>query len=203
MTNKEKILLEIHRHKPGWAFSAIDFSKDFKRGELDVALSTLAEEGKIRRVFRGIYDYPMYSNILKKNVAPDTNQIAKAIARKFNWVIFPDGDTALNYLGLSTQMVAKPIYLSDGPSRIYTTEGLTIEFKHIAKKEIIANDETTALIIQAIRAVGEAQITDAFIETLAHKFTKKEWNSILTNGARATMWIYNIMKKAANLAEGE
>lgn len=38
MTNKEKILLEIHRHKPGWAFSAIDFSKDFKRGELDVAL---------------------------------------------------------------------------------------------------------------------------------------------------------------------
>lgn len=177
MTNKEKILLEIHRHKPGWAFSAIDFSKDFKRGELDVALSTLAEEGKIRRVFRGIYDYPMYSNILKKNVAPDTNQIAKAIARKFNWVIFPDGDTALNYLGLSTQMVAKPIYLSDGPSKIYTTEGLTIEFKHIAKKEIIANDETTALIIQAIRAVGEAQITDAFIETLAHKFTKKEWNS--------------------------
>ena len=202
MTNKEKILLEIHRHKPGWAFSATDFSKDFKRGEIDVALSTLTEEGKIRRVFRGIYDYPMYSSILKKNVAPDTDQIAKAIARRFNWVIFPDGDTALNYLGLSTQMVAKPVYLSDGPSKIYTTEGLTIEFTHIAKTEIIAADETASLIIQAIKAVGEAQISEAFIQTLSCKFTKKEWDSILTNSIRATAWIYNIIKKAANLAEG-
>lgn len=203
MSTKEKILLEIYRHKQGWAFSASDFSKDYKRGEVDVALSTLMEEGKIRRVLRGIYDYPMYSSILNRNVAPDINQVAKAIARKFNWIIFPFGETALNYLGLSTQMVAKPIYLSDGPSKIYNANGLTIEFKHIAKKEIIADDETTALIIQAIRAIGEKQMTNTFIEELSRKFTKTEWEKILKNATRATSWIYDIMKKSAGLAKGE
>lgn len=203
MSSKEKLLQEIYRNKPGWAFSATDFSKNFNRGELDVALSTLTEERKIRRVLRGVYDYPIYSKILKKNVAPDTHQVAKAIARKYNWVIFPDGDTALNYLGLSNQVVAKFVYLSDGPNKIYSTDELTITFKHIAKKEIITSDETTALIIQAIRAVGKSQITLDFIKELSLKFSLKKWEIILANGTRAVAWIYEIMKQAAQLAKGD
>lgn len=199
---QDKILLKIRTNKQGWAFSATDFIKDYKRGDIDVALSNLAETGAIRRVMRGIYDYPMFSTILNKITAPDINQVAKAIARKFNWNIFPDGDTALNYLGLSNQMVAKYIYLSDGASKNYTIGDILLEFKHISKKDAIIKDEKSAIVIQAIRAMGDKQITPDFINKLSGKFTNAEWNKIAENAKSATGWIYDIIKQAKNIAEG-
>lgn len=38
----------------------------------------------------------------------------KAIARKYNWTIAPSGNTALNLLGLSTQVPSKWKYVSYG-----------------------------------------------------------------------------------------
>ena len=48
-------------------------------------------------------------------MSPDIDQVATAMARKFRWRIQPGGAPALNYLGLSTQVPARAVYLSDGP----------------------------------------------------------------------------------------
>lgn len=200
MNIKDKLLWKIREQKQGWAFSATDFVMNFKRGDIDVALSSLVETGDIRRVTRGIYDYPMYSSILNRRIAPDINQVAQAFARKFNWEIYPDGNTALNYLGLSNQLVAKNIYLSDGPNRIYNIGNITIEFKHIAKKEL-SGDINTVLVIQAIRAIGEKQLTDEFIKSLSSKFSLDEWKKISIEAVRTSGWIYDVIKKAIMLKE--
>jgi len=200
MNIKDKLLWKIREQKQGWAFSATDFVMNFKRGDIDVALSSLVETGDIRRVTRGIYDYPMYSSILNRRIAPDINQVAQAFARKFNWEIYPDGNTALNYLGLSNQLVAKNIYLSDGPNRIYNIDNITIEFKHIAKKEL-SGDINTVLVIQAIRAIGEKQLTDEFIKSLSSKFSLDEWKKISIEAVRTSGWIYDVIKKAIMLKE--
>ena len=55
-STKEKILQRIKKQKAGYAFSAKDFLDEFKRYEVDVALSTLAKEGVIRRIIPGIYE---------------------------------------------------------------------------------------------------------------------------------------------------
>ena len=200
MNIKDKLLWKIREQKQGWAFSATDFVMNFKRGDIDVALSSLVETGDIRRVTRGIYDYPMYSSILNRRIAPDINQVAQAFARKFNWEIYPDGNTALNYLGLSNQLVAKNIYLSDGPNRIYNIDNITIEFKHIAKKEL-SGDINTVLVIQAIRAIGEKQLTDEFMKSLSSKFSLEEWKKISIEAVRTSGWIYDVIKKAIMLKE--
>ena len=200
MNIKDKLLWKIREQKQGWAFSATDFVMDFKRGDIDVALSSLVETGDIRRVTRGIYDYPMYSSILNRRIAPDINQVAQAFARKFNWEIYPDGNTALNYLGLSNQLVVKNIYLSDGPNRIYNIDNISIEFKHIAKKEL-SGDINTVLVIQAIRAIGEKQLTDEFIKSLSSKFSLDEWKKISIEAVRTSGWIYDVIKKAIMLKE--
>lgn len=200
---KEQILAEIRGKKQGWAFSATDFIQKYKRENIDVALTDLFKSGDIRRVIRGIYDYPMYSSILGRQTAPDIHQIAKALARKFNWSIYPDGDTALNYLGLSTQMVAKTMYLSDGPSKKYDVNGMSLEFKHISKKELTQGSENATLVIQAIRATGEKQITDDFIKRLSAKFSNAEWGKIASESSYTTTWIYDVIKKARTLAEEE
>jgi hypothetical protein len=48
---------------------------------------------------RGIYDKPRYSNLLQENAVPNPEEVAKAIARNYNWTIAPTGDAALNLLG--------------------------------------------------------------------------------------------------------
>lgn len=203
MSKKEQILTTIRKNRQGWAFSAADLAQTFSRAEIDLSLKNLSESGDIRRVIRGIYDLPMYSSILGRHTAPDIHQVAKALARKFNWDIYPDGDTALNYLGLSTQMVSRTIYLSDGPSKTYQIGNVALEFKHISKKEMTQNSENGTLVIQAIRAMGEKQMSPDFIKQLSGKFSPNEWAKIASESNHTTTWIYDIIKQAKAISEQE
>ena len=102
-----------------WAFSEKDFWDIGTRVSVRVELFRLAQNGKIRRVMRGVYDYPRFSEMLGQWLSPDLNQVAEALARKFGWHIQSSGDTELNLLGLSTQVPGKIVYFSDGPNRIF------------------------------------------------------------------------------------
>ena len=89
----ESIFYFIAGHGRGWAFSSSDLAGRFARQQIDNALSDLAETNKIRRVARGLYDYPRYSDLLQKTLSPDIDQVA--YARKFNWRIEVSGESRL------------------------------------------------------------------------------------------------------------
>lgn len=112
---EDKIVSRIYGRGRGWSFTPNDFIGDFPRANIDKSLSMLVRQNTIRRICRGVYDDPKYSELLKQELSPDFNQVAQALARKFNWRITPTGDAALNLLGLSTQVPGRPVYLSDGP----------------------------------------------------------------------------------------
>lgn len=192
-TVKNQILSRIYGRGRGWAFSPNDFILDFKRWEISNSLEDLTNEGKIRRIIRGIYDYPIYSEILGKHVSPDIEQVAYALSRKFAWRIQPSGETTLNYLGLSTQIMSKHIYFSDGASKKYNIDGQIIEFKHHAFKEASINNNNAILVIQAIKHTGEQNITKAFKEKLSVKFSIEQWQKIKKHAAKASGWIYKII----------
>ena len=100
-------------------YIASDF---FDLGEYNAvrqALLRLEKAGKIQKIMRGVYYYPRYSELIQEYETPSPNKVAEAIARKFNWTIAPCGDTALNMLGLSTQVPAKWSYISDGPVMLH------------------------------------------------------------------------------------
>jgi hypothetical protein len=196
---KDKVLYRIYSRGRGWAFSATDFTGDFARWKVDRSLADLAKEGKIRRVMQGLYDYPMYSDILKKEIAPDIHMAASALARKYGWRIYPDGNTALNYLGLSTQIVAKHIYLSDGPGKRYEIGNRILTFKHTATKEAALKYANTALVIQAMKAAGEGQITDDFLKTLSQKYPAGEWEKIKKDASKTTGWVYKYISRIADI----
>lgn len=101
---EQKILSRIYGRGRGWAFTKTDFVAGFGEANIHQALSALARAGKIRRVCHGVYDYPRYSDLLGQVLSPDIDQVAGALARKFNWRIQPSGEAALNLLGLSTQV---------------------------------------------------------------------------------------------------
>lgn len=196
-TAKNKILARIYGRGRGWSFSPNDFMPDFKRFEIDNSLRDLLKEGKIRRIMQGVYDYPLYSELLNKNVAPDMEQVAYALARKFGWRIQPTGDTALNYLGLSTQMLGQSVYLSDGPSKTYEIDGQKLDFKHTLLKEAALKNHNSALVVQSLKAMGEENISSEFLEKLRDKFSLEEWKKIKTDAAKAIGWVYKCISRIA------
>ena len=191
---KNKILFKIYGHGRGWAFFSNDFIGGFDRREIDNALSDLTKEGKIRRISRGMYDYPKYSDLLSRELSPDFNQAARAFARKFNWRIQPSGDAALNLLGLSTQVTGKYIYLSDGPNRKYAIGTYQLEFKKTALKEIGFKHPESGLVVQALKALGKERITADVIEKIRQQLKAEKFGKILKDTRTVTGWVYDCIK---------
>jgi hypothetical protein len=192
----EKVFYFISGHGRGWAFSSNDLIKKFERQQIDNVLSDLVKAKKIRRVSRGIYDYPKYSELLQKELSPDIEQVARAIARKFNWRIEVSGESALNILNLSTQIQAKYIYLSDGPNKSYKLfNDVEIEFKKSVLKDIGFRYKESSLIVQALKSLGKEHITDEIIEKIKEQIEPKMYEKILKDTQSTTVWVYEIIKQ--------
>ena len=192
---KNKVLSRIYGRGRGWAFSRSDFIENFSMESIDLSLFKLAKEGKIRRVCRGMYDYPKYSDLLRQELSPDFDQVAQAFARKFNWRIQPSGDAALNLLGLSTQVPGKLIYLSDGPNRKYTIENYTLEFKRSALKDVGFKYRESGLLVQALKALGKERITEQIISKIRKQLDSNKYLKIVRDTKSSTGWIYDSIKK--------
>ena len=199
---EERILYTIYGHGKGYAFSTNDFIKEFSTNSIDKALSNLTKQGKIRRIARGLYDYPKYSDFLQMQLGPDIEQVAFAIARKFNWQIEISGNSALNILGLSTQVPGTYLYLSNGANRKYTiNENITIEFKKSALKNIGFKYKESSLIVQALRALGKEHVTQEITLKIQSQISEKLYDKILEDTKTTTAWIYEIIKQIFKKSE--
>ncbi len=196
-TIEEKMVSRIYGNGRGWAFSQADFADLGSRAAIDLALHRREKETLIRRVIRGIYDYPRFSELLKKSLSPDIDQVAHALARKFGWRIQPHGVTAQNLLGLSTQVPAKFIYLSDGRNRSYKISKATLAFEQATLKEAGFRHPESRLVVQALKAYGERNITRETISALRHKFDLATRQKILRDTKTATGWVYATIQEIA------
>jgi hypothetical protein len=194
---EQKILSRIYGSGRGWAFSQSDFADLGPRSTIDSTLHRREREGVIRRVIRGIYDYPRHSSALRRSVSPDINQVAHALARKFAWRIQPDGATAQNLLGLSTQIPSRVVYLSDGPDRSYTVGKTSLAFEHTALKEAGFRLPESRLIVQALKAFGEDRISPKIITQIRGKFEPALRQRILLDTKTATGWVYAAIQEIA------
>ncbi|WP_026488329.1 DUF6088 family protein [Butyrivibrio sp. XBB1001] len=196
---REKYQIEIEKRiedaDSGYAFSAIDFADIAGTDPTNKALSRLGEAGTIRRVIKGIYDKPLYSKLLGEYSSPNIEKVAQALARKYNWTIAPSGETALNFLHLSTQVPVNYSYVSDGPYRKYKIGNYLVEFKHCANKEISGKSYITIIVIQAIKSIGKDRIQPKDISILSDLLPEEEKKKILREAMTTTPWIYGVIKE--------
>jgi len=178
----------------GDIFVNSDFSDIAESQIIRKNLSRLVNEGIIRRVIHGVYEYPEYNEFLKEYIAPSPDKVAHALARNYGWTIVPCGDTALNILGLSTQVPAVWSYVSDGTYKKYEYEKVIINFKKTTNKEISKISYKTALVIQALKALGKENIDDKVINKISGFLSKDDKIKMLGEAKYATTWIYEIIK---------
>ena len=194
-TSFKKIEEKIISGGAGTIYITSDFADLASSETANRALLRLEESSVIRRVLFGVYEYPEYNDFLKEYVAPSADKVAHALARKFGWTIVPCGDTALNLLGLSTQVPAVWSYVSDGTYKEYTFDKTTVKFKRTTNKEISKLSYKTALVVQAFKALGKENVTDAVLTKLKKGFTTAEKKKMLEEAKTVTSWVYEYIKK--------
>lgn len=184
----------IEKAENGSVFVSTDFTDITDKKTVNMGLIRLADEGLIKKILFGVYYKPEFSKLLGEAVAPSPNKVAHALARNFGWTIVPCGDTALNLLGLSTQVPSQWIYVSDGAYKEYTFDNTTIKFKRTTNKEISKVSYKTALTIQALKALGKENITGQVILRLKKILTDEEKEKMLAESKSATSWVLEFIK---------
>lgn len=189
-----EIKKEIQKSKIGTVFVPIDFVLLTDKKTASVSLSRLEKEKIVLKIMRGVYYKAEYNEFLEEYVAPEPDAVAHAIARNYGWTIVPFGDTALNILGLSTQVPATWVYMSDGTYKEYSYNQTTIRFKKTSNKEISKLSYKTALVVQALKTLGKDNVKDTIITKLKNTLTDKEKETLLIEAKAVTSWIYEYIK---------
>ncbi len=194
---ENKAINRIYGNGRGWSFSKKDFLDLADDGAIRLSLMRLTERGTIRRVIRGIYDYPRFSELLQETMGSDLDQIAHALARKFGWRIQVSGNTALNLLGLSTQVPAQAVYLSDGPSKTYEIGKRTLSFQKKSLKESGFKHLESELVVQSLKELGRERVDAALRKKLQQVIPSGTWPKIVRDTKSATAWIQEIIREIA------
>lgn len=184
----------INKSEYGTVFVSADFTDITDKKTVNVILERIASGGQLRRIIRGVYDKPLYNDFIDEYLVPSPDLVANALARNYGWSVVPCGDTALNLLGLSTQMPAAWTYVSDGPYKEYSFENTTLKFKRITNKEISKLSYKSALVVQALKALGKENVTGQILQKLKTDLTADEKNKLLNETKSVTSWIYEYIK---------
>lgn len=192
-----KILYTIYGHGKGWVFTPGDFSgmKEDPRA-VGVALGRLTKQGVIRRLARGIYDYPKEHPKLGL-LTPNPDSIARALAGNGKIRLQPTGAYAANMLRLSEQVPAKVAFLTDGPSRVVKVGNMELRFRNTAPRHLAASDRVSGTVIQALRYLGPKQMTPERIETLRQVLPPEARARLAKDAGLAPAWMRPYLRAVA------
>ncbi|MBN1353780.1 MAG: type IV toxin-antitoxin system AbiEi family antitoxin domain-containing protein [Candidatus Omnitrophica bacterium] len=194
---ENRIFNRISDKKRGWVFTPSYFLDLGNRAAIDQALSRLVRSGDIRRLTRGIYDYPRKDSTFG-DVPPSVDRISAALAEKDNLKIQPSGAYAANVLGLSDQVPAKVVFLTDGHSRTVQVGKWSIKLKKTTPKNMATAGRISGLVIQALRYIGQDNVDDNVINKLKRKLSDEDKKQLIKDMRYAPVWIGETFKKIMN-----
>ncbi len=178
----------------GAVFTPASFLDLGTRASVDQALSRLVRKGFIRRLMRGLYDFPKFHPELGI-LSPSAYDIANAMAERGGFRLLITSDAAANYFGLTTQVPAKPRYLTDGPTRIYTAGTQIIKVKHASARTMVGAGRASGTVFQALRHLGVKRVNDASLKKIARYLTAEEKKVIHRDSQATHLWIQKAVEK--------
>lgn len=193
---EKSILARIMGHGRGWVFTPRHFLDLASRPAITSALRRQTEAGTIRKVGRGLYDYPKLHPTLGP-LSPTPEAIAKAMAGRDRVRLQPSGAYAANLLGLSEQVPAKIVFLTDGPSRVVRVGSMTLELRRTTPRNMAAAGRPAGLIIQAFRHLGPEHITPERIARLRSTLSANDRRALLKDLTLAPEWMRRPLEELA------
>jgi hypothetical protein len=191
-----RILARIQARGRGSVLVPGDFLDIGSREAVDLALHRLARRGTIRRLARGVYDFPKQHPVLGL-LSPAAEAVARAMAGRDRTRLQPAGAYAANALGLSDQVPARAVFLTDGPSRTVRIGPTTIQLRRTTPRNMAAAGRLSGLIIQALRELGREHVTPARVEHLKRTLPADKRRDLLKDLKLAPAWMHPILRDLA------
>jgi len=191
-----KIEEKIRKSKRGKLFFPDDFSTLGTPDAIRTTLVRLHKSGLLMRAAHGIYYYPKMDSKWGSGVVPPTiEEIAYGIAKRDKIRIAPTGTHALNALGLSTQVPANVVFITDGaPRRIAIGKGKGILFKHTSEVRSLAyKSKLLMLIVSALREIGEGNVTPQQLEIIKSYLANVSQQKLNSDIQLAPLWVRKIL----------
>lgn len=192
-----KILNRVYGRGKGCVITPGDFLDLGSREAVDVALHRLVKKGSLRRLARGLYDFPRVDPELG-SLSPTTEAIVKALKGRDNIQLQPSGGYAANLLGLSDQVPMKIVFLTDGPARRVQLGKQVIILKHTTPRAMATAGKISGLLIQALRYLGQKHVDDATVAQLRKRLSADDKKQLLNDIRYAPAWIAAIMRRVVH-----
>lgn len=176
--------------------SRLIFWSKGSREAVDIVLHRLVQKGTIRRLARGVYDFPKEHPVLGL-LQPSAEKVAEALAGRDRTRLQPAGAYAANALGLSEQVPAKAVFLTDGPTRTVKIGPMTIQLRRTTAKNMAAAGRLSGLLIQALRELGKEHVTIQRREHLQRTLAADKRRELLKDLRLAPAWMHPIFRELA------
>jgi hypothetical protein len=187
-----QLLTEILAEKKGKLIFPGDFKDMASTEAIRKILSRLQKEGLITRVAHGIYLYPKTDPVIG-TIHPSTDDIAQAVAKRDKVKIMPASMTALNRLGLSTQVPMKAVYLTNGKPKTIKAGKRTITFKSTTPKKLSLKGKLSSLVIQALEELGKDAITPEVLEKITGVLQNENPQILKEDAKLAPAWVSQLL----------
>ena len=191
-----KMLSLIRRRGRGTVFVPAEFLHLGSREAIDIALHRFTQSGTIRRLARGVYDYPKEHPVLGQ-LQPSAEAVAQALAGRDCTRLQPAGAYAANMLGLSEQVPAKAVFLTDGRSRTVKIGATTIELRQTTAKNMAAAGRLSGLVIQALRELGKEHVTEKTVQHLKRTLPIEKRRELVKDIRLGPAWMHSIFRELA------
>ena len=195
-----KILNRIHGRGRGCVVTPGDFLDLGSRQAVDLTLHRLVKKGALRRLARGLYDYPRIDADLGL-LSPTIDAVVKALKGRDKIRLQPSGGYAANLLGLSEQVPMKVVFLTDGPTRRVQLGKQTIMLKRTTPRAMATAGCVSGLVIQALRHIGQRHVDESTVALLRKRLSADDKKQMLKDIRYAPAWIAAIMRSVAQQEE--
>lgn len=189
-----QLITNIFLKKKGVLIFAEDFSEIGTSKAISKNLEILVNEGFLLRIARGIYYYPKKDKQLGA-LLPNIEVIANAIAEREKARIVPSGLSAIQKLGLSTQVPMKAVYYTDGSPRNLKIGKTSLVFKRTTTRNLALKGPISSLVVRALKEMGKEKLSNKEISIIQDKLKKENKENILHDAKLAPSWVRDIMLK--------
>lgn len=194
-TIEEKIMAKVIRRGRGTVFFGTEFLDVGHPDAVRQALSRLARAETIRRIGSALYHYPAINDKLGGELPPSADDVARAIARRTDSRIVATGALAANLLGLSTQVPAKRVYLTNGPSRSIAVGSYSLSFRHVSPRRMAVKGEISAMVFEALRYLKQENSTEEVVTRLRRSLPLEAKVQLRRDLQYATIWMRPLVER--------
>ena len=197
----DKIMRRVRGKGRGLAFTPKDFLDLGTRASIDMALTRLVQANQIRRIGRGLYDYPKLHDKLGE-LTPDADTIAQAVATQSGDKLSSSGAQAANRLGISTQVPAKTSYATSGQTRVKKVAGRTIALKRSRAPILDDASPDANAVLQLLAHVGKDKIDDDLIQRLSAQIDDRDFKALTKAQPLMPGWMSDAVLKIGLVRHG-